>query len=233
MTPEEQQASAQAAVRTVAASREAASTAASRCRCYAAFSELTASPHDVDAMPAVRDRIGSADDLPFPVELDDLLEEFAAADGEALKAEYSGLFEVGSQGPPAPIREDLQTGQKAGTREDIVRFYDYFGYRLDDRFAWAPDHLSVELEFMHFLCFHEARESSDRLSYQLAQADFAERHLQGWLPQLADAVARLAPGSFYCRVLFALRDFVARDLAWQGSTIRLSDGMAGEGVHHG
>jgi DMSO reductase family type II enzyme chaperone len=203
----------------VGAARDVVRTAPARCLCYAAFSELIASPHEVDARGAIAARIGAARELPFPVALDSLLAEFVAADAEALRAEYSGLFEVGSQGPPAPIREDLQTGQRAGTREDIVRFYDYFGYRLDDRFAWAPDHLSVELEFMHYLCFHEAGDSDDRLSYQLAQVDFARRHLHAWVPQLATAVAELAPGGFYARVLATLADFVARDLAWQDDTI--------------
>lgn len=205
--------------RSVSAAREVVRTAPARCRCYGAFSELIASPHDVDVRETVGARVGAAEGLPFPVELDELLQEYAGCETEQLKAEYSGLFEVGSQGPPAPIREDLNTGQKSGTREDIVRFYDYFGYRLDDRFAWAPDHLSVELEFMHFLAWHEAGAAEDALSWQLAQADFAERHLQNWVPKLADAVAQLAPGSFYSRVLLALRDFVARDLAWQASTI--------------
>ena len=220
-------------VRMVAETRNAPRTAAARCQCYAAFSELTASPHEVDALPSIRDRLGAAAGLPFVARLDDLLEEFAAADIARLKSEYSGLFEVGSQGPPAPIREDLQTGQKAGTREDLVRFYDYFSYRLDDRFAWAPDHLSVELEFMHYLCFHEGSESGERLSYQLAQADFSERHLDNWVPQLASAVAKLAPDSFYCRVLFALRDFVARDCEWQRSTIVMGGQPTVEGPNHG
>ena len=207
--------------RSVTASRRGAErSAAARSQCYAAFSELTASPHEVDAPPGIGDRIGVAAGLPFPIAgIDELLREFAAADAARLKSEYSELFEVGSQGPPAPIREDLHTGQKAGTREDIVRFYDYFGYRLDDRFAWAPDHLSVELEFMHFLCFHEAEQSGDRLSWQRAQADFAHRHLASWVPQLARAVSELTADSFYCRVLFALSDFIARDLEWQASTI--------------
>ena len=208
-------------IRTVnAAARAADRTAPARCACYAAFSELTASPHDIDALAAILGRRGAAARLPRPLDgFDELLERFAAADAGALKAEYSGLFEVGSRGPPVPIREDLQTGQRAGTREDIVRFYDYFGYRLDERFAWAPDHLSVELEFMHFLCFHEASAAGERLSWQLAQADFSERHLANWVPQLAAAAAQLAPGCLYSRLLAALRDFVASDLEWQAATI--------------
>ena len=74
---------------------------------------------------------------------------------EDLKREYSGLFEVGSDGPPVPIREDLHRNQPAKVKESIVRFYDYFGYGLSEKFQWAPDHLSVELEFMHFLCYQE------------------------------------------------------------------------------
>lgn len=217
------------AERRVTAARDVAHAAGARCACYAAFSELIASPHDLDVPGPARERIGAAAQLPFAAgPLDALLAEFASADVERLRAEYSGLFEVGSKGPPAPIREDLQTGQRAGTREDIVRFYDFFGYRLDERFAWAPDHLSVELEFMHFLCFHEACESGDRLSYQLAQADFTGRHLANWVSQLAGSVAKLAPGSFYARVLAALDEFIARDAEWQATTI-VTAGSATDG----
>jgi len=219
-----------AATRTVLPERAPEATAAARCLCYAALSELASSPHDVDAREAAATRIGAAGALPFDAgPLDDPLGEFVAADADALRAEYSGLFEVGSQGPPVPIREDLQTGQKGGTREDIVRFYDYFGYRLGDRFAWAPDHLSVELEFMHYLCFHEAQEEDDRLSWQLGQADFAARHLANWLPALAAATARAAPGAFYARVMETVRDFVLADLAWQESTLRADGEGAGRG----
>ncbi|MCC7258153.1 MAG: molecular chaperone TorD family protein [Gammaproteobacteria bacterium] len=200
--------------------RDAARTAPARCRCYGIFSELVASPHDVDVRARLSERLGAAEGLPFGFTLDELVREHADCDPVRLGAEYSGLFEVGSQGPPAPIREDLGTGQKAGTREDIVRFYDYFGYRLAERFAWAPDHLSVELEFMHYLAYHEASAGDEVASYQLAQLDFAERHLANWVAPFAAAVARLAPGSFYARVLQALADFVTRDLAWQRTTIQ-------------
>lgn len=216
------------APRTVTPERESEATAPRRCQTYAAFSELTASPFDVEAQVAVRARLTQAAGV-LPLALVALLEEFAAADVGMLKAAYSGLFEVGSQGPPAPIREDLFTGQKAGTREDLVRFFDFFGYRLDDRFAWAPDHLSVELEFMHYLCYHELADAAERLSWQLAQADFAGRHLANWVPPLAAAVAGIEPGAYYSRVLGALCDFVTADLAWQAST--LVEGT--EGAGHG
>ncbi|MEQ1802070.1 MAG: molecular chaperone TorD family protein [Gammaproteobacteria bacterium] len=203
------------------AGRQAADTAALRCLCYAACSELVASPHEVDPRPALRERIGLGDAVPHARALDPLLAEVGGAELLRLQAEYSGLFEVGSQGPPVPIREDLQTGQRAGTREEVVRFYEYFGYVLDGKFAWQPDHLSVELEFMHYLCYREAQAASDgdALSFQLAQADFAARHLAGWVPPFAGNVDKLAPGSLYARVVAAVRDFVIGDYDWQLATI--------------
>jgi hypothetical protein len=110
------------AVRTVS-NRDVERTAAARCRVYSLFSDLTASPHEVDTREAVAARIGMlSDGLPYPLDIDELASEFVHAEPARLQTEYSGLFEVGSHGPPAPIREDLQTGQKAGTREDIVGF---------------------------------------------------------------------------------------------------------------
>jgi DMSO reductase family type II enzyme chaperone len=185
---------------------------------------LTASPHDIDPRQSLREKIGVAANLPYGEDLDKILTEFVEADLDVLKKEYSGLFEVGSDGPPVPIREDLQTGQRSGTREELVRFYNYFNYALEEKFAWAPDHLSVQLEFMHVLCFREVSDEDERLSYQLAQADFTARHLIKWVPQLLEGVESLSPGSLYARVIGTLNEFLASDYAWQNGTISASKG---------
>lgn len=206
--------------RKVLGSREREASAAPRCLGYAACSELVASPHDVDPRPALQARVGLGAALPQAAGLDPLLVEMATADLGALRAAYSGLFEVGDEGPPVPIREDLQPG-RAGSREELVRFYDHFGYALGERYAWQPDHLSVLLEFMHFLCWNEAQaETEDEaLPYQLAQADFAQRHLASWLAPWAQRVAVQAADSPYARVAAALGAFVAADLAWQSGSM--------------
>jgi DMSO reductase family type II enzyme chaperone len=205
------------------AGRERLVTAPARCACFAAWSELTASPHDIDPRPALRKKIGVSAALDYAGALDELLGTFVDVDLERLKSAYSGLFEVGSDGPPVPIREDLQTGMRGGTREGIVRFYNFFGYSLADNFAWAPDHLSVQLEFMHFLCYREATAESDEdaLSYQLAQVDFMERHINRWVGLLADGVAAHSPDSLYARVTRSLNEFLAEDYSWQNSTVVL------------
>ncbi len=199
--------------------RDTDATAPARCGCYAAWSELMASPHDLDPRPGLREKLGLWDAVPYAQAMSALITEFVDTELDVLKRQYSGLFEVGSDGPPVSIREDIQTGQRAGTREDLVRFYDFFGYVLAERFAWAPDHLSVELEFMHYLCYGEAATEDDPASYQLAQADFAERHLVRWVPGFADKVAKAASDSIYMRVTAALRDFILADYDWQSGTI--------------
>lgn len=199
--------------------RDTELTAPARCGCYAAWSELTASPHDLDPRPGLREKLGLWDALPHAGGMNELIGEFVDTELDVLKRQYSGLFEVGSDGAPVPIREDLQTGQRAGTREDLVRFYDFFGYRLAERFAWAPDHLSVELEFMHYLCYGEAATEEEPEPYQFAQVDFAERHLVRWVPDFATKVQTLAGDSVYARVVAALSQFILADYDWQSGTI--------------
>jgi DMSO reductase family type II enzyme chaperone len=202
-----------------ASERDAGKTAAARCAGYGALSELVCSPHEIDPLESLREKIGIGSALDYADGLDNLLREFVELDLDKRKYEYSALFEVGSDGPPCPIREDLHTGQRKGTREDLVRFYSYFNYKLEEKFAWVPDHLSVELEFMHFLCFQEASAESDAVSYQLAQVDFSERHLVNWVPDLVKGVKKVAADSIYCRVICTIEQFLAADYAWQCRTI--------------
>jgi DMSO reductase family type II enzyme chaperone len=204
--------------------RDGGATAPGRCLLYAVFSDIAASPFDAE--PAVAGEAINFAELGLPYELnspEELLREWRETDKDALKREYSGLFEVGSNGPPVPIREDLHRNQPAGVREDIVRFYEFFGYGLEEKFAWSPDHLSIELEFMHFLCYREAeqcdQESGDPLSFQLAQSDFSERHLVNWVSELAERVLAQQPDSLYGKLLAAMSEFLVKDYEWQASTI--------------
>jgi len=212
-----------AADRNVNHLRDAGVTAPGRCLMYALFSDIAASPFDAEAVVA-------SEGIEFPVHglpcelptLEALVQEWRLKDRDELKREYSGLFEVGSNGPPVPIREDLHRQQPAGLREDIVRFYDFFGYGLEEKFAWAPDHLSVELEFMHFLCFQEADafvNEGDALSAQLAQIDFAERHLVSWVSELAAKIIELQPDAFYGKLIAVMSEFLVKDFEWQQGTI--------------
>ena len=212
--------------RSINASRDGGATASGRCILYAVFSDIAASPFDAEPAIAGEHLDIAALDLPYTLSnLEELLQEWRETDKEVLKRDYSGLFEVGSKGPPVPIREDLHLNQPAGVREDIVRFYEFFGYGLEERFAWAPDHLSVELEFMHFLCFREAQSFTesdntvDATSYQLAQSDFSARHLCNWVSDLAAKIQKQQPDALYGRLIAAMSEFLVKDFEWQQTTI--------------
>ena len=163
--------------------------------------------------------IKSKTGLPYSLDLSDLVNEFTDREMLALKKEYSGLFEVGNDGPPAPIREDLFLLQPAGLREDLIRFYDYFGYTLGEKYQWQMDHLSIELEFMYFLCFQEQNLSEDRLSYQLAQLDFSTRHLSNWIPNFQSTLKRISSDDLYTKIVVELNKFIENDIEWQLGTI--------------
>jgi|TARA_B110000914_G_scaffold211447_2_gene211523 DMSO reductase family type II enzyme chaperone len=197
---------------------------------YAVMSDLLASPHDVESVVYNNSDTIDLSDLPYAVNgLQELIADYRALPLLELKRAYSSMFEVGSDGPPVPIREDLQLGQKAGVREELVRFYDFFGYTLSEKFAWAPDHLSLELEFMQFLAISEAEgldqlangetPETDVASFQFGQFDFLQRHLINWVPIVLHAVEEQNSDSFYYRVVTVLRDFLAADFEWQSGTI--------------
>jgi DMSO reductase family type II enzyme chaperone len=206
---------------TVIVERRRLHTAPLRAACYAACSDLLASPHDLDPRQLLASRRGCLAGLPWGAELETSAAALAAASLEELRAGFSTLFEVGDQGPPVPIRESLRPARAAGAREEVVRFYEFFGYAPGERFAWQPDHLSIELEFLHVLCVQEANAVDDggARPFELAQIDFASRHPAAWLPAFAADAARQAPGSPYAAAAAAVAGFVAADLEWQGATL--------------
>ena len=193
-------------------------TAISRSQAYSLFSMLLSSPHDLDLKSKILHRDTNYQ-LPYNIDFDDLINEFKQQDEGDLKNQYSSLFEIGNSGPPAPIREDSFLHQPAGLREDLVRFHDYFGYTLSEEFQWQMDHLSIELEFMYFLCFQEHNAEDNRLSYQLAQLDFSKRHLFNWIPKLMQTLKTISKDVLYTKVVVELNGFIEDDMRWQMETI--------------
>jgi DMSO reductase family type II enzyme chaperone len=123
---------------------------------------------------------------------------------EEFQAEYLRLFEVGPRCPPCPLYEGAWREREFLDRrelmEELVRFYHYFGLTLGERPKELPDHLSVELEFLHYLAFLEAQTlelDRDPASCRRARRDFLERHPLRWLPQLRDKLYRLEALPFF------------------------------------
>ncbi len=205
-------------------------TASVRALAYALFSKLLSSPFErqetldeifgAGALPELF--AGLQETLPYEVEFHSLRERLQGMTGQearALGAEYSSCFEVGNDGPPAPLRAELVRVGMSKMKEELIRFYNYFSYDLQDQRAWAPDHISIQLEFMQVLCLKEAaQEELDKASFDRAQLDFLERHIVCWLPVSIGKLAARAPGGFYTIVMLALGDFLERDRLWNVET---------------
>jgi TorA maturation chaperone TorD len=86
-----------------------------------------------------------------------------------------------------------------------------------------PDHVTVELEFMHYLAHQEAqaRETGgDEESYLRAQRDFLERHLHGWWPLAVAASQGQRPQRFYRSLMALLQRFLAAERGHLASVLR-------------
>jgi DMSO reductase family type II enzyme chaperone len=225
--------------------RDLPGAALARARLYASLSRLLASPREAVAegwespCEAARQLADAVDGLPFPLDATTrpagsqptTLEALRrlAGDGDpvraaaAVAASHAALFEVGDRGPPLALREELAPGANPAAKEEVARFYEHFGYELGEDYAWRPDHVSVLLEFMHFLAWHEVQRASTgeaedhglAAGLRIAQRDFLRRHLAGWLPGVvAVAVVREDCVPLLAGTLAITADFIAADLAW-------------------
>jgi TorA maturation chaperone TorD len=218
------------AARTTDAVTDAKLIALARAQLYAGFSRLLASPEQSTAKAwlehaSIIERLLIADEA-LATEGSRIAELFALSQAADLEhradniavwvgASYAALFEVGDRGPPLAIREELAPGANAAAKEEVVRFYEHFGYRLGDDYAWRPDHLSVLLEFMHFLSWHESQSLDAALvaGLRAAQRDFCQRHLVSWVNDLADSVAgRRDAHPLLQATLQATKDFLVVEL---------------------
>jgi TorA maturation chaperone TorD len=204
--------------------------ALARAEMYSGLSRLLASPEQAAAKAwldhvAIVERLLIADEA-LSMEGSRIAELFALSQAANLEhsaediaalvgASYGALFEVGDRGPPLAIREELAPGANAAAKEEVARFYEHFGYRLGDDYAWRPDHLSVLMEFMHFLSWHESQSADAALiaGLRAAQRDFCQRHLAWWVGDLADNVATRSDAHPLLQAsLRATKDFIAVEL---------------------
>jgi DMSO reductase family type II enzyme chaperone len=152
-------------------------------------------------------------------------EDLRAWTFEDFETTYVGTFDVGFPEPPCPPYEGLYSDALPRTEImlEVGGFYAHFGLAMsqEEGKRELPDYLCAELEFMSFLALKEAQacESSGgsaqelRRGYRLAQKDFLERHLVGWLPKFLRKLQGLEGQVFYPDLARVLVRFVNEDFA--------------------
>lgn len=101
---------------------------------------------------------------------------------------------------------------------DIAGFYRAFGFNLGGAKRERPDHIAVELEFMHILALKEAYALETGIPEHLeicqaAQAKFLQDHVGRWIGLFAQSVAHNAPDSPYVALAHFAAAFVRADAA--------------------
>lgn len=125
---------------------------------------------------------------------------------EEMQSEYIRMFQIGGRrGPPCSLHEGFYTRDRSQTLQNLIRFYNYFGFRVVE--CVMPDHLPVQLEFMSELA---ARGAVDDISGLRAQRDFLRVHL-AWTDDLAARVARARPHPFYRSLTTLTSRLIAAD----------------------
>jgi DMSO reductase family type II enzyme chaperone len=141
------------------------------------------------------------------------------------QADYLRLFEVGLGVPPCPLYSGVYRGGRKAVMEELTRFYNYFGLSVERGRGELPDHISTELEFMHYLTYKELaalNRRQDPMPYRRAQADFLERQLGSWLPALEARLAGLNSPAFYTGLTWLANAVTQGELA----ALRQSPGPA-------
>jgi DMSO reductase family type II enzyme chaperone len=135
----------------------------------------------------------------------------------AFESEYIRLFDVGPMGPPCPLYGGVYGGDRMKVMEDATRFYNFFHLRMAAPGQDLPDHITTELEFLHYLTFREGlarQEGVEPGSLLRAQRDFLARHLCRWVPQLEARLPKQDPAPFFAALVRFAAGFLQQDRAY-------------------
>jgi putative dimethyl sulfoxide reductase chaperone len=133
------------------------------------------------------------------------------------EAEYIRLFDVGAAGPPCPLYGGVYIGDRMKVMEDATRFYNFFSLRVSPQLRELPDHITTQLEFLHYLTFREAearQHGLDPAPLLRAQRDFLSRHLCKWVPRLQAKLTKQTTLSFFPALVRFAAAFFEQDYGY-------------------
>lgn len=107
---------------------------------------------------------------------------------------------------------------------DIAGFYRAFGFQLGGAVHERPDHIAVELEFMHVMALKEVLALETGIPEHMeicleAQGEFLQDHLGRWIDLFAQSVIHTSPDSLYDLLARFASAFVKADADRQGISL--------------
>lgn len=106
---------------------------------------------------------------------------------------------------------------------DIAGYYRAFGVELSKDIHERMDHLSVELEFMHFLAYKESyarcHDGADKTQIVVdAQKKFVKEHIGRWVPLFCRMLVKKADSGFFRHMADLGSDWMDFEAAYLGVT---------------
>ncbi len=148
-----------------------------------------------------------------------LEDQLGAIDAVSLQTEHRRVFShiMSADCPPCETAYTTsQVVQEVQELADISGFFSAFGVELEEK--ERPDHISVELEFMHLLTYKEAHAlihhgpGKARLC-RVAQRKFMHDHLGRWAGVFAERLRAKAGDGFFGAVASLTDSFITADVA--------------------
>lgn len=143
----------------------------------------------------------------------DMLVALSEVNDEELKIEYARLF-IGPFELVAPPYGSVYLEEKKMLMGEstmaVQKMYHEAGLSLDVK--EAPDHIALELEFMHYLCLDESRaeakgQHEEALAFYKKQTEFMTRFLAPWIPAFCDNIRQGSGNLFYVHLADCLENF--------------------------
>lgn len=109
------------------------------------------------------------------------------------------------------------------TMGDIAGFYNAFGLQLSQDIHERLDHLSVELEFIHYLSYKESyallHDGKEKLQTVVdAEKKFVKEHIGRWVPLFAGMLKKKADYGFYKILADFTSDWIGFEVAYLSVT---------------
>lgn len=137
---------------------------------------------------------------------------------ELLRTDYSKLF-VGPFRVLAPPYGSvyLERGRRIMGNSTMNAKKRYREEGLDVVIKEAPDHVAVELEFVHFLILKEVEairnsQWEEVATYLRKQGDFLGTHLGMWMSRFAEDIEKNAKTEFYRNLARIAKSFIEKDM---------------------
>jgi TorA maturation chaperone TorD len=140
---------------------------------------------------------------------------------EELSVEYAKLF-VGPfelKAPPyGSVYIDGDKRVMGDSTMEILKMYRQTGLSIKDDFKDLPDHISVELEFMYFLIYHEIEsfqksQTEKSLDHLKMQVRFLNQYLGHWILPFCHHISDGTENEFYHSLSECARRFVINDMS--------------------